>query len=113
MSEKLLHERVEALEEKIKNICEPEMVDLKNIKSGTISFNMGMGMEVLGISPKGKITWTIYEPVKRVIEITDQKLLALAFMDVVAKLTSIEYDYSLLDPELYEEYKRFLKSEST
>lgn len=64
---------------------------------------------VLEIYPD-RIVWNRYTPEKQTIVIEDKQLLCLALLDTVMSLTNNTYDYSLLDPGLYGDYKKFLNS---
>lgn len=65
--------------------------------------------EVLRIEPNGKITWVLDG---EEIVVKDRSVLALALLDCVVKLTSMNYDYSKLDPDLYKDYQTFLKTKN-
>ena len=66
--------------------------------------------EILRFEPNGIIIWSIWEPYKRVIKVKDKDMLCLALMDLVYNFTDGVYDYSLLDKDLYDKYKKFLES---
>jgi len=61
--------------------------------------------EIFRVEANGNIVWTLNEGE---IVIDDKKLLALAFLDMVVNITQMKYDYSVLDPELWKEYQKFL-----
>ena len=61
--------------------------------------------EVLRLEANGSIIW---QSPKGEVIIEDKKLLHIAFMGCIINLTNMEYDYSVLDKEVYEQYKKFL-----
>jgi hypothetical protein len=81
----------------------------KNSEKTHITLYQDDSRLILKLDPKG-ITWTIWEPEKKVIEIKDKEMLCLALMDVLYTFTNGSFDYELLDKDLYEKYKKFLDS---
>ncbi len=78
-----------------------------------IIINTADTKSILEFDPNGNAKWIRYNDdasIKEVIEITDNKLLMLAFMDTVMQLSCVDYNYELLDKELYKEYKKFIES---
>lgn len=67
----------------------------------------GRTKQLLRIEHDGRIVWTLRG---KKIEITDKRLLGIAFLDSVIKMSGIKYDYSLLDKDLYKDYQKFLAS---
>ena len=65
---------------------------------------------ILIIKANGTIIWN--SPNGEII-IEDKAMLGLAFMGTITSLTNNEYDYRLLDQDLYEQYKLFLNSKET
>lgn len=80
----------------------------KNLKN-EISFIVEK-KKILVLSPKGKITWFLND---KKIEITDKKLLCLALLDIVAQMSLKQYDYSLLDKNLWNKYQKFLETKES
>ncbi len=74
-----------------------------------ITFN-NVNKERLKIDVNGHITWTIYEPYKRVIKIEDKEMLGIALLGLFAQMTNNQYDMSLIDKDLYKKYIEFLES---
>ena len=73
----------------------------------SIAFKIAPQEEVLRIEANGVVKWN--SPKGEII-IEDKKLLAVAFMAIVHKLTNKEYDLSLLDEETAKDYQEFLDS---
>ena len=61
--------------------------------------------QVLRIEADGNIVWTLFD---EEIVIDDKRLLAIAFLDTIVKISGMEYDYSVIDPELWKDYQLFL-----
>lgn len=80
----------------------------KNDYPQPLRISAANGKEILRMEPEGRIIWFVDG---KEIVVKEKSILAIALLDMLVQMTNLPYDYSKLDPELWQQYQEFLKTE--